>query len=167
MNGLMLGCCRGIYSLAARGDGPKHRLFSQVDKESNLPHNSAAFGLLLCAFWGCSFVMASLLETWGSVKVFAGTAFESVPFSFDASELPIITIYAMYIPIFINWMRKAKDESTLRRYVIPVLAIAGSLFMVYASLVGHKMENFWYLIVFAVVMLIGKLLKRKGNQKKA
>ena len=167
MNGLMLGCCRGIYSLAARGDGPKHRLFSQVDKESNLPHNSAAFGLLLCAFWGCYFVMASLLETWGSVKVFAGTAFESVPFSFDASELPIITIYAMYIPIFINWMRKAKDESTLRRYVIPVLAIAGSLFMVYASLVGHKMENFWYLIVFAVVMLIGKFLKKKGNQKKA
>ena len=167
MNGLMLGCCRGIYSLAARGDGPKHRLFSQVDKESNLPHNSAAFGLLLCAFWGCYFVMASLLETWGSVKVFTGTAFESVPFSFDASELPIITIYAMYIPIFINWMRKAKDESTLRRYVIPVLAIAGSLFMVYASLVGHKMENFWYLIVFAVVMLIGKFLKKKGNQKKA
>ena len=167
MNGLMLGCCRGIYSLAARGDGPKHRLFSQLDKESNLPHNSAAFGLLLCAFWGCYFVMASLLETWGSVKVFAGTAFESVPFSFDASELPIITIYAMYIPIFINWMRKAKDESTLRRYVIPVLAIAGSLFMVYASLVGHKMENFWYLIVFAVVMLIGKFLKKKGNQKKA
>ena len=167
MNGLMLGCCRGIYSLAARGDGPKHRLFSQVDKESNLPHNSAAFGLLLCAFWGCYFVMASLLETWGSVKVFAGTAFESVPFSFDASELPIITIYAMYIPIFINWMRKAKDESALRRYVIPVLAIAGSLFMVYASLVGHKMENFWYLIVFAVVMLIGKFLKKKSNQKKA
>ncbi|MBR5640704.1 MAG: APC family permease [Firmicutes bacterium] len=161
MNGLMLGCCRGIYSLAARGDGPKSRLFAQVDKESNLPHNSAAFGLLLCAFWGCYFVLASLLETWGSVKAFSGTAFESVPFSFDASELPIITIYAMYIPIFINWMRKAKDESSLRRYVIPVLAIAGSCFMVYASIVGHRMENFWYLIVFAIVMLIGKLVNKK------
>ncbi|MBR3396137.1 MAG: hypothetical protein IKG76_10195, partial [Firmicutes bacterium] len=108
-------------------------------------------------FWGCYFVMASLLETWGSVKAFAGTPFESVPFSFDASELPIITIYAMYIPIFINWMRKAKDESTVRRFVIPVLAIAGSLFMVYASIVGHGMENFWYLIVFAAVMLVGRL----------
>ena len=167
MNGLMLGCCRGIYSLAARGDGPYPKLFSHIDRVSNLPNNSAAFGLLLCAFWGCYFVLASLLETWGSVKVFTGTAFESVPFSFDASELPIITIYAMYIPIFINWMRKAKDESALRRYVIPVLAIAGSLFMVYASLVGHKMENFWYLIVFAVVMLIGKFLKRGAYKKKA
>ena len=48
------------------------------------------------------------------------------------------------------------------RYVIPVLAIAGSLFMVYASLVGHKMENFWYLIVFAVVMLIGRAFSKKN-----
>ena len=76
-------------------------------------------------------------------------------FSFDASELPIVTLYAMYIPIFINWMRKATDEKPLRRYVVPVLAIFGSLFMVYACLVGHKMENVWYLIMFAVVMLIG------------
>ena len=36
-------------------------------------------------------------------------------------------------------------------------SIAGSLFMVYASIVGHGMENFWYLIVFAAVMLVGRL----------
>ncbi|MBO5520777.1 MAG: amino acid permease, partial [Eubacterium sp.] len=64
-------------------------------------------------------------------------------------------------PIFVNWMRKATNESALRRYVIPALAIAGSLFMVYACLVGHRMENFWYLIVFAVIMLIGRLVNRK------
>ena len=72
-----------------------------------------------------------------------------------------MTLYAMYIPIFINWMRKATDEKPLKRYVIPVLAILGSLFMVYACLVGHRMENFWYLIVFAVVMLIGSRFCRK------
>ena len=48
-------------------------------------------------------------------------------------------------------------------YESPALAIVGSLFMVYACLVGHKMENFWYLIVFAVVMLIGS----RFNKKKA
>ena len=67
----------------------------------------------------------------------------------------------MYIPIFVNWMRKATDESALRRYVIPALAVLGSLFMVYACLIGHKMENFWYLIVFAVIMLIGKIVNKK------
>ena len=163
MNGLMLGCCRGAYSLAARGEGPKPALFSQVDTESNLPHNSAILGLLMCAVWGTYFMFASLFETWGGARAFVGTPLESVIFSFDASELPIITIYAMYLPIFINWMRKAKDETPLRRYVIPCLAIIGSLFMVYACLVGHRMENFWYLIVFAVIMLIGKLV---NNNKK-
>ncbi|MBO7670548.1 MAG: APC family permease, partial [Oscillospiraceae bacterium] len=155
MNGLMLGCSRGIYSLAGRGEGPAPELFGQVDKKSNMPGNSAIMGLFFCGFWGAYFILASVLETWGGAKAFVGTPFESVIFSFDASELPIVTLYAMYIPIFINWMRKATDEKPLKRYVIPVLAIVGSLFMVYACLVGHRMENFWYLIVFAVVMLIG------------
>ena len=169
MNGLMLGCCRGAYSLAARGEGPKPALFSQVDTESNLPHNSAILGLLMCGIWGTYFMFASLFETWSGARAFVGTPLESVIFSFDASELPIITIYAMYLPIFINWMRKAKDETPLRRYVIPCLAIIGSLFMVYACLVGHKMENFWYLIVFAVIMLIGKLANvgKKRKSRKA
>ena len=161
MNGLMLGCCRGVYSLAARGDGPNPELFGSVDKKSNMPSNSAIMGLLLCAFWGAYFIFASVLEVWGGVKVFSGTAFESVPFSFDASELPIISLYAMYIPMFINWMRKATDETPVRRYVFPALAILGSLFMVYACLVGHKMENVWYLIVFAVIMLIGGAVNKK------
>ena len=156
MNGLMLGCCRGAYSLAARGEGPSPKLFGHVDPSSNMPGNSAILGLLLCAFWGVYFIFASVLELWGGARVFVGTPFESVILSFDASELPIVTLYAMYIPIFINWMRKATDETALRRYVIPLLALCGSLFMVYACLVGHRMENLWYLIVFAAVMLLGK-----------
>ncbi|MDD6089480.1 MAG: APC family permease [Candidatus Limivicinus sp.] len=161
MNGLMLGCCRGMYSLAARGEGPKPGLFGQVDRVSNMPTNSAIIGLLFCAIWGVYFYLSNLAGTWSGTIAFKGTAFESVPFMFDSSELPIITIYAMYLPIFIQWMRKAKGESTLRRYIIPSLAVAGSLFMVYACLVGHRMENFWYLIVFAVIMFLGYLFRRK------
>ena len=47
MNGLMLGCCRGVYSLAARGEGPAPELFGEVGRKSNMPGNSAIFGLLL------------------------------------------------------------------------------------------------------------------------
>ena len=105
-----------------------------------------------------------LFATWGSIVVFEGTPFASVPFSFDSSELPIVTIYAFYIPIFIQWMKKATDETTVRRYVIPALAICGSAFMVYACLAGHKMANFWYIIVFAVFMLIGRHYKVKTEK---
>ena len=156
MNGLMLGCCRGPYSLAARGEGPHPELFNQVDKVSNLPNNSAILGLFYCAAWGLYFYLSNLAGTWSHAVAFVGTPFESVIFFFDPTELPIITIYALYIPIFINWMKKATDESALRRYVIPTLAICGSIFMVIACLIGHKMGNFWYLLTFAVIMLIGK-----------
>ncbi len=161
MNGLMLGCCRGMYSLAARGEGPNPALFGQVDRVSNLPGNSAIVGLFFCAAWGLYFYLSNLAGTWNNAVAFAGTPFESVIFSFDSSELPIVTIYALYIPIFINWMRKATDENAVRRYVIPALAICGSIFMVAACLIGHKMGNFWYLIVFAVIMLIGSRFARK------
>lgn len=161
MNGLMLGCSRGMYSLAVRNEGPKPELFKQVDKESNMAHNSAIIGLVFCAAWTLYFFLSNLAGTWNSAVAFEGTAFESVIMFFDPTELPIITIYAMYLPIFIMWMKKATDESAVKRYVIPILAMIGSVFMVYACLVGHKMENFWYIIFFAVVMLIGKLLYKK------
>ena len=143
MNGLMLGCVRGLYSIAVRGRGPAPHVFSQIDKESNMPHNSAIVGLLLCGFWGLYFFLANLAGTW------------SGPFVFDSSELPIITIYMLYLPIFIMWIKKATDENAMRRYVTPILAICGSLFMIYASIMGHGIACFWYLIVFAAVMAVG------------
>ncbi|MDD7493432.1 MAG: APC family permease [Eubacteriales bacterium] len=143
MNGLMLGCVRGLYSIAVRGRGPAPHVFSQIDKETNMPHNSAIVGLLLCGFWGLYFFLANLAGTW------------SGPFVFDSSELPIITIYMLYLPIFVMWIKKATDESAMRRYVLPILAICGSLFMIYASIMGHGIACFWYLIVFAAVMAVG------------
>ena len=143
MNGLMLGCVRGLYSIAVRGRGPAPHVFSQIDKETNMPHNSAIVGLLLCGFGGLYFFLANLAGTW------------SGPFVFDSSELPIITIYMLYLPIFVMWIKKATDETAMRRYVLPLLAICGSLFMIYACIMGHGIACFWYLIVFAVVMAVG------------
>lgn len=149
MNGLMLGCVRGLYSLAARKEGPRPEIFSQVDSETNMAHNSSVVGLLMCGFWGLYFYLANLAGTWQGA------------FVFDSSELPIITIYAMYIPIFIQWIRKQKDESVLRRFILPLLSICGAVFMVAACILGHGMACVWYLIVFAVFMLVGILLNRK------
>ncbi len=163
MNGLMLGCSRGMYSLAVRGEGPRPELFSQVDPESNMPTNSAVIGLVYCAAWGLYFYLACVAGTWAGCVAFEGTPFESAILLFDSTELPIITTYAMYLPIFFMWIRQAKDETPMRRFVIPILAIIGSLFMILACLIGHRMENFWYIIVFAVIMLIGKLLR--GGKK--
>lgn len=86
-------------------------------------------------------------------------------FVFDSSEIPIVTIYAMYLPIFVMWMKKAKDENIGRRFIIPILAFCGAAFMVYACIIGHKFANVYYLIVFAVIMAIGGIFRK--NKKGA
>ena len=148
-NGLTLACCRGLYAVAVRGEGPKPGVFRQLDNKTNMPNNSAIAGLLLVACWFVYFYFANLAQTW------------SGPFVFDSSELPIITIYLMYLPILIQWIRKEKDQNVLRRFILPVLALCGSVFMVIASIFSHGMGCVWYLIVFAVIMTVGILTKKR------
>ena len=153
-NGLMLACSRGLYGLAARGEGPRPETFSQLDPTTNMPHNSAVFALVVTAAWFFYFYLSNLAGTW------------SGPFVFDSTELPIITIYLMYIPIFIQWMRKETQESVLRRFVLPILALCGSIFMVIACIFGHRWGCFWYAIVFIAIMAIG-LACDESRKKKA
>ena len=142
-NGLMLGCTRGLYSLATRGQGPKPETFKQIDTTSNMATNSAIFALMMCGAWGLYFFLSNLFATWTGA------------FVFDSSEMPILTMYAFYIPIFIAWMKKETSEKPLYRFVLPGLAIAGSIFMIAATILGHRMACVWYLIVFAVISAIG------------
>jgi len=55
----------------------------------------------------------------------------------------------------------------LRRFVLPILALCGSVFMVIASIFSHRMGCFWYLIVFAVIMGIGGLTDKARKEKEA
>ncbi len=164
LNGLMIGVTRGLYALAARNRGPKPALFSQLDPKSNMAPNSAVIGLLLSAAWGVYFYVTQLFGTFGGFAIMKDTALQHVPFVFDSSEIPVITMYAMYIPIFFCWMVKEKGESAMRRFVLPILATVASLFVIYACVVSHKMTNIWYLVVFAVVMGLGWLADRKNKK---
>ncbi|MBR3767128.1 MAG: APC family permease [Clostridia bacterium] len=168
LNGLMLGCTRGLYSIAVRGYGPKAHIFSQVDKETNMPVNSAVVAALLTAFWLVYFFGSNLM---------AGKPWFGL-FSFDSSELPIVTTYAFYIPIFISFMRKAKDVSPVKRFVLPTLAIIGSAAMVGMAFYAHGIQKYqaaaaqgefsfpvlFYLITFAVLMIIGAFVMNKKKK---
>lgn len=147
LNGLMMGCTRGLYSLAARDLGPVPQVFKSIDNSTNMPVNSAIAGVLLCGAWLLYFFGANLVPaSWFG------------PFSFDSSELPIVTLYAMYIPIFIVMMNKEKDLNFFRRYLMPFLAICACIFMVIAACYAHGMAVLFYLIIFAVIMALGLFL---------
>lgn len=154
MNGLMLGCCRGLYSLAVRGMGPKPEIFAQVDPETNMPTNSSIVGLLMCGvlffYWQVCFFETRVL----------GTMHIPAFLSWEPDELPIITLYAAYIPIFLVMMKKERDLSPFKRYVMPVLGVCSCVFMVFCAFYAYRMDAVYYLAAFAVVMLIGVFFKK-------
>lgn len=152
LNGLMLGCIRGMYALGVRNEGPRPDVFRQVDPVIKMPSNSAIIGVLLCSGWLLYFYGANLSSEWFG------------PFSFDSSELPVITIYAFYIPIFIMVMKKERQWGIFKRFVMPAVSICGCLFMITAAAVSHKRDALFYLIVFAVVMFAGLLISRRRKR---
>lgn len=162
LNGLMVAVTRGMYAIAMRGEGPRPDMFRQVDPVSNMATNSAVWGLLVSALWLVYFYGANLTEGWFGL------------FNFDSSELPIITIYGMYVPMLVAWMVKEKDMGVFKRFVLPSAAIASCLFMVFAAVYAHgitpyqtaaangefKFPVLFYLIVYGVIMAIGALLRK-------
>lgn len=169
LNGLMLGNTRGLYSLAVRGEGPRPEVFSRVDETTKMAGNSSIFGLLLAAFWFLHFYGSNLAPFPWFGK-----------FSFDSSELPIVTTYLLYLPIFILFIKKNPQLGVVKRFVVPSLAICGSIFMVCASIYAHGVKPYlaakaagefsmpvlFYLILFLMIAAAGVLLNEGRRQKK-
>ncbi|MBR5023400.1 MAG: APC family permease [Oscillospiraceae bacterium] len=165
LNGLMVAVTRSMYAIAARGQGPKPEMFQQVDPATNMVSNSAIWGLLTSCLWMVYFYGANLTSGWFGL------------FNFDSSELPIITIYGMYIPMFIMWMKKEKDLGAFKRFILPIASIVACLFMIFAAIYAHGITPYlnaqkegkfalpvaFYLIVFAMIMFAGKLVMGKKN----
>ncbi len=150
LNGLMLASIRTMYALAARGRGPIPKVFGHVNEKLNMPVVSSFSGLFFAVFWFLYFYASQLLGVFGS-------------YGFDSSELPIITLYAFYIPIYIVFMKNSKEFGAFKRFVIPILAVIGSVFMVYAAAASHS-GVLYYLIVFAAFMLVGFLVDLKNKK---
>ncbi len=166
LNGLMIACPRAIYSLAVRDVGPKPKTLASVDPETNMPQNAGILALLICGAWYFYFYGANL-----TAPIFGA-------FSFDSSELPIITLYALYIPMFVIFIKKEGRKSIFKNTVMPILSILASLFMVFVAVYAHGIRPYqsaaangefafpvlFYLIVFAVIMGIGAFFYKRREK---
>ena len=148
MNGIMIGTSRGLYALAARNQGPSPKKLVRVHEKTNMPITSAVIGLLITAVW-------MLQWEFGLIR---GMLPEII--SFENDELPIITLYAFYIPIFINMMRHSKELHPVKRFVLPSLSILACLFMIFCAFYAYKVQAFYYLFIFTVIMLVGLMFYR-------
>ena len=168
LNGITMASSRCIYSIAYRNEGVNPQFFNSIDEKTNMPLRATFIQLLITSVWLVYFFGANLTNPWFGL------------FSFDSSELPIITLYAMYIPIIAGYMIKSKEENVLWRFVMPVLSIIACLFMIFAAVYAHgfmplneSISNgggftfpvLFYLIIYILVMFVGYIVERVNSKK--
>lgn len=148
MNGVMLGNCRGLFSLAVRNQGPAPKKLAKIHDKFNMPVISSIIGFTITIIWMLQWEFGLIR---GKLPAIIG---------WENDELPIITLYALYIPIFVSMMIKSKDLHPVKRFVFPALSIAACLFMIFCAFYAYKIQAVYYLVIFTVIMLIGLMFYR-------
>ncbi len=147
LNGLIMASSRGLFSIAVRGRGPFPKVFSKIHKDTNSTINSALAGLVLSALW---------LVLWhGNFKGWWGGFM-------DISELPISILYVIYISLYFWVIRTFKDLGFFSRFIAPILAGMGSLYIIWGAVQKDMIIQF--LILFALIMVFSLLfIKNKKH----
>lgn len=134
LNGLIMGSARGMFSIASRNLGPRADLFKQINPVTNSTSWSAIIGYFLSCFW--------LIVWYGNFHGWWGQFM-------DVSELPIAFLYVIYISIYIWVMKTFTDLGPLSRFLCPLLAGCGSMYIIWGAIQKDMFIHF--LILFLVI----------------
>ena len=150
-NGLILGGSRGVYALGLKGMIPKSKVFAKINGKHDVPLNGLLLYYAICIVWmGIHYVT---------------TKYQLLSNS-DVSEISIVTMYMLYFVLYIQVIKMKKRgviTSAWRGYVIPVLAMFGSIF-IFVGGIQNKMF-LAYVGFSAVVAIIAALYKTKPTGK--
>jgi APA family basic amino acid/polyamine antiporter len=144
LNGLIMGSARGMFSIASRGLGPRPDLFSRVNPVNNCTTHSAIIGYGLSCFW--------LVVWYGN---FAGWWGDFM----DISELPIAFLYVIYISLYVWVMKTFTDLGAFNRFACPLLAGAGSLYIIWGAV---QKPMFTHFLTLSLLILVAGVRFRHG-----
>ena len=156
-NGVVLCSMRGLYSLAVRGQGPKPEKITEVDETTGMPLISSVVGIGALMFW---MFQISTLFFHGPLAI-NDLGSPSWLLAWEADEICIITLYAVYIPIYLQIIFKEKEFNPLFRFILPTLALIASIFMCYCAYSAYGIQTFYYLVFFVIVIAIGMIFYKK------
>lgn len=147
VNGVTMGCCRGMYTMSCRGQGIAPEKFSKIGKNKNISFLSCIYG------YGCILLM---LLVWylamQNVWIFGHLG--------SMDEIICAIIYAIYITMYIFIMKNFKELNVVKRFILPGLAIIGSLFFticgtgLYQLITTGKTNSLIDFLVFLVLFII-------------
>ena len=144
VNGVVMASCRGMYTMSIRGRGIAPEKFSKLGKNESVSLLSCLYGLgciiLMLVVWYLAMHEVWLFKYLGSMD-----------------EIVCAIIYGVYITMYIYIMKNFKDQNVFTRFVMPIIAIIGSLFFVicgtglYQLIADNKVDS---LKSFGVFMLL-------------
>lgn len=153
LNGLILGYIRLPYALALRNSLPGSKTLCVLNKKLDIPVNSSVCSFLITLVW--------LILHWCSLD---GAALHHLTLfqGLEVDSLPIVMTYFFYILLYLGIM--LKPHLTLRpgihyRYLFPLLAILGSLIVLYGGLTKPQFNV--YLIISLIGIIAGLLIRPK------
>lgn len=138
VNGLALGFIRMPYSLALRNMIPGSGwLKKEEPKLKGMPLHSAIFAYLISLFWMAIHYITQKYQMRG-----------------DVSEIAIGVSYLNYIVLYITVMQLTKKriiKGYIRGYVIPILAIIGSLVILSGSIM-HPLFIIYFIVCLIIIL---------------
>ncbi|MBQ7408583.1 MAG: APC family permease [Clostridia bacterium] len=148
VNGVAISCCRGMYTMSCRGQGICPEKFSKLGKNQSVSALSCLYGfvcmVLMLGVWYLAMHGVWIFKHLGSMD-----------------EIVCAIIYGVYITMYVYIMKNFTDCKPFTRYVMPIIAIIGSIFFVfcgtglYQFITTGKIDS---LIAFGVFMLLFAIL---------
>lgn len=135
LNGLIMGSARGMFAIAMRDMGPLPEFFKRVNPTTNATSTSALMGYVMSAFW--------LMVWYGNFHGWWGAFM-------DISELPIAFLYVIYIALYVWMMRTFTDLDAFSRFICPVLAGCGSVYIIWGAV---QKDMFMTFLVVSLIFL--------------
>ncbi len=164
VNGVTMGCCRGMYTMSCRGQGIAPEKFSKIGKNKNISFLSCLYG------YGCILLM---LLVWylamHNVWIFGHLG--------SMDEIICAIIYAIYITMYIFIMKNFKELNVVKRFILPGLAIIGSLFfticgtglyqLITTGKTNSLIDFLVFLVLFIILMLPSLFFYHKDGKKES
>lgn len=148
VNGVSISCCRGMYTMSCRGQGICPEKFSKLGKNQSVSPLSCLYG------FGC---MVLMLGVW--YLAMHGVWLFKYLGSMD--EIICAIIYGVYITLYVYMMKNFKDCNVFVRFVMPIVAIIGSVFFVICGTGLYQLVTTGSadsLLAFGVFMVLFALL---------
>lgn len=151
LNGLTIASMRAFYQIGLKGVGYKPDQMLMLTK-NEAPLTSGFFSLIMSLFWGTLWI----LNLNGVFNTFV-----------DISIFPIIFLYSFYVIIYIYIIKTYKDLNVFKRFVVPIISIIGSSYLIYGAYSSSPLGFIYYLLILFVFFVAALYFYKPRNLNKS